>query len=156
MRRIIAVLFFVVICAAAPAGAEPCTSSVYEGLVQEAKSADSSREWDRSVELYQKMLGECRELVPVSDVAKVHDGLSVGLLMQGNYTAAIDEAKLCLQQDGKYNACMMTAAKGYENLGDREMAIKYATEAVEAGNYDEYSAATVIYAKEFLRKLEKK
>lgn len=156
MYRVVAVLFAVVVCYVTSAAAEPCTNDVYEGLVHGAKSADGNREWGQSVELYQKMLEECRELIPGKDLARVHDALSVGLLMQGNYSAAIDEAKLCLQQDGKYNACMMTAAKGYENLGDREMAIKYAGEAVEAGNHDEYSAAVTIYAKEFLRKLEKK
>lgn len=155
MYRVVAVLFALSVCTAAPVEAEPCTSSVYEGLVQEAKSADSSREWNRSVELHQKILEECREQIPEKDLPKVHDALSVGLLMQGNYAAAIDEAKLCLQQDEKYNACMMTAAKGYENLGDREMAIKYAEQAVETGNADEYSAAVTIYAREFLRGLGK-
>ncbi|HZV83280.1 MAG TPA: hypothetical protein VFF53_14040, partial [Geobacteraceae bacterium] len=77
-------------------------------------------------------------------------------LMQGKYGEAIDTAKKCIEQDSRYNACMMTAAKAYESLGDRTMAEQFAREAIEVGSTDDYSAAVVIYAKDFLKKLDKK
>ncbi len=95
-------------------------------------------------------------MVGETDLVKVYDSLSVGLLMQEQFTQAIDMAKKCIEQDRKYNACMMTAAKAYYNLGDVGMARDYAREAVEVGSYDDYAAAVVIYAKDFLKKLEKK
>ncbi len=157
MNRFIAfALIFVFQLSSLPAFSEECSESGYAALVAEGKRADESREWGRAVEAYNRILAECSEQVKNPDLAKVYDALSVAQLMQQNYSSAIESAKKCIELDSKYNACMLTAAKSYENLGDRSMAIEYAKSAVDSGPYDEYSSAVVIYAKDFLRVLERK
>jgi tetratricopeptide (TPR) repeat protein len=156
MYRYITAAAIALICTAAAASPEKCTVAVYEGLVHDAKSADSDRQWDRSVELYRKILSDCPALIRDNDQVKAYDGLAVGLMMQGNHSAAIDTSKKCLELDPKYSACMMTAAKAYEELGDRGMAIQYANAAVEIGGYDDYSSAVVIYARDFLKRITRK
>lgn len=156
MYRFVLTLIFAATCMAGIARGEECTDKVYEGLVREVKNADANRLWDSSVELSRRILDECRPRMADGDLVKLLDSLSVGLLMQDKYGEAIDTAKKCLEQDPRYNACMMTAAKAYENLGDRAMAQQFAREAIEVGGNDDYSAAVIIYAKDFLRKLERK
>lgn len=155
MYRLVIALILAATSMTGIARAEECTAKVYEGLVIEAKNADANRLWNSSVELYRRILDDCRPMMAEGDLVKLYDALAVGLLMQENHGEAIDIAKKCLEQDGRYNACMMTAAKAYEGLGDNAMAIQFAREAVEVGGYDDYSAAVVIYAKEFLRKMSK-
>jgi tetratricopeptide (TPR) repeat protein len=135
--------------------ANECSVADYDALVVEGKSAASGREWGRSVELYSRMLGDCRSLISDADVAKAYDALSVGQLMQEQFSAAIDSAGKCLEADSRYNACMMTAAKAYESLGDKEKAEEYARAAMAVEPYDDYSAAVGIYARDFLKRLAK-
>jgi len=136
--------------------AAECSLPQYESLLAEGKSAAEAREWSRSVEIYSRILGDCRSLVEENDIAKAYDALSFGQLMQEQYTAAIDGAKKCLEHERRYNACMMTAAKASEAIGDRNRALEYARAAVEVEPYDEYSAAVVIYARDFLKGMEKR
>jgi len=155
MSRLVIILLLAATFITGVARAEECTTAVYEGLVSEAKSADTNRLWDSSVSLYRRILDDCRDMMAKGDLAKLYDALAVGLLMQEQYSEALDIARKCLDEESSCNACMLTAARAYEGLGDRDMAIQLATEAslVEAG--DEYSSAVVIYAKDFLKKLEK-
>ncbi|HZV82674.1 MAG TPA: hypothetical protein VFF53_10965 [Geobacteraceae bacterium] len=156
MYRFVFALIFAASCMTGVARAEECTDKVYEGLVLEVKNSDANRLWDNSVELSRRILDECQPRMAEGDLVKLYDSLSVGLLMQEKYGEAIDTAKKCIEQDPRYNACMMTAAKAYESLGDRTMAEQFAREAIEVGGTDDYSAAVVIYAKDFLKKLDKK
>ncbi len=156
MYRVIVTLILAAACMTGIARAEECTETVYAGLVKEAKSADANHLWDSSVELSRRILDECRHLIPEGDLVKLYDSLSVGLLMQDKYGEAVDMAKRCIEQDSRYNSCMMTAAKAYESLGDRAMAIQFAREAIETGGSDDYSSAVVIYARDFLKRLDKK
>lgn len=135
-----------------PAHAEECSVESYGSLVAAAKAADQEKQWGRSVELYRQLLNECSALIPPADLVKTHDALSVALMMSENYSTAIDHAKQCLELDNRYNACMMTASRSYEKLGDLDMAISYAQSAVEVGGYDDYSSAVVILARDFLKK----
>lgn len=135
-----------------PLWAQECTLQSYGSLVSAAKTADQEHQWGRSVELYREMLGECPSLIPSADLVKTYDALSVALMMNENYSAAIDNAKKCLELDNRYNSCMMTASQSYEKLGDLDMAISFAQAAVEVGGYDDYSSAVVILAKDFLKK----
>lgn len=135
--------------------AAECSLPQYESLVVEGKAAAAGREWGKSVEIYSRILVDCRSLVSENDLAKAYDALSVGQLMQDNFSAAIDSAKKCIEKEPKYNACMMTAAKACEGLGDRGQALDFARSAAGVDAYDEYSAAVVIYAKDFIKKLEK-
>ncbi len=153
MYRLIAVVIFATMLAASMAGAEECPAPRYEKLILEARAADIGRQWGRSVELYGTMLSDCPDLLTGADLVKVYDALSVAQLMQGNPSGAIDTAAKCLEQDSKYNACMMTAAQASYELGDRERAIAFAREAAEIGVNDEYSNAVAIVAKDFLRKV---
>lgn len=156
MYRLVIVLMLSAVCMTGMARAEECTAPVYEGLVIEARNADANRLWESSEALYRRILDECRSMMAQGDLPRLYDALAVALLMQERYSDAIDTAKQCLEQDGRYNACMMTAAKGYDALGERETAAQFAREAIETGASDDYSAAVVIDAKAFLRKLEKK
>jgi tetratricopeptide (TPR) repeat protein len=153
MHRYLAAVIFVIILGAAPLFAENCTPQSYKSLVSEGKAADEAHQWDNSVKVYSRILSECAPLVNKVDLVKAYDALSVAQLMNENYSAAIDNAKKCLELDNRYNSCMMTAAKGYESLGDKDMAISFARSAVEVGAYDEYSSAVVILAKDFLKRL---
>jgi tetratricopeptide (TPR) repeat protein len=153
MYRLMVTVILATVLAGTTARAEECPASQYEDMVLAARSADSGREWDKSVELYRKMLADCRSLLTGSDLVKAYDALAVGLLMQGNPSAAIDAAAKCLEQDAKYNACLMTAAQASYDLGDRERAVGFAREAVEIGGYDDYSNAVAIAAKDFLKKV---
>jgi len=136
--------------------AADCSLPQYDALVAEGKAATAAREWSRSVEVYSRILGDCRALVVESDLAKAYDALSVGQLMQESYSAAIDSANKCLEYDSRYNACMMTAAKACEALGDRDRALEYARSAAGVEPYDEYSAAVVILARDYLKRQEKR
>lgn len=156
MNRLLIVLILTAVCLTGTARGEECTSPVYEGLVTDARNADANRLWDDSAALYRRIVDECRALVAEGELPRLHDALAVALLMQEKYGEAIDAAKKCLELDGRYNACMMTAARGYDALGEREAAARFAREAIEAGAGDDYSAAVIIDAKNFLRKLEKK
>jgi tetratricopeptide (TPR) repeat protein len=135
-----------------PLQAEECTEQSYGALVSAAKRADEGHLWSSSVELYNKLLRDCPARINSADYAKIYDALAVAELMSENYPAAIAQAKRCLDFDSRCNSCMMTAAKAYEGLGDADMAISYAKTAVEVGGYDDYSAAVVILAKDFLKK----
>jgi tetratricopeptide (TPR) repeat protein len=156
MYRCVLILILAVTCLTGIARGEECTRKSYEGLVSEAKNADANRLWSDSVSLYRRILDECPGQLVEGDRPKLYDALAVGLLMQAQYGEAIDTAKKCIELDGRYNACMMTAAKAYESLGDRAMAEQFAREAIEVGGSDDYSAAVVIYAKDFLKKLGQK
>jgi len=156
MIRFIAAFTLILLVPCSAAFAADCSVPQYDSLVLEGKSAAEGREWGRSVEIYSRILGDCRSLVGENDFARAYDALSFGQLMQENYTAAIDGAKKCLEHERRYNACMMTAAKASEAIGDRSMALEYARSAVEVEPYDDYSAAVVIYARDFLKKLEKR
>ncbi len=156
MYRIVITLILAALCTTGIARGEECTATVYEGLVIEAKNADANRLWETSEARYRRILDECQAMVAEGELPRLHDALAVSLLMQDRYADAIETAKKCLELDGRYNACMMTAAKGYDALGERETAARFANEAIETGASDEYSAAVVIDAKNFLRKLEKK
>jgi len=151
MYRYLAAVFFVILNVF-PAVAEECTVQTYGLLVTEAKSADAGRDWATSVEVYKRMLGECALLINAADLVKTYDALSVAIMMNENYSAAIDTAKKCLELSNRYNSCMMTASRSYEKLGDIDMAISYARSAVEVGGYDDYSAAVVLLAKDFLKR----
>lgn len=153
MSRISIAVIFSALIAVSAAWAEECTTLSYGTLVLEAKSADESREWGKSVELYRKILADCQPLLTDADQAKAHDALAVGLLMQGNHSAAVATAIKCVELDAKYNACLMTAAQASYELGDRERAIGFAREAVAIGGYDDYSNAVAIAARSFLRKV---
>lgn len=144
-----------VLMSALSAAAEECSVSRYGSLITEAKSADEGRLWGRSVELYRTITGECAPLIQQADLVRAYDALSVAEMMQANYPAAIAAADKCLELDNRCNACMMTAARSYENLGERETAVSFATAAVEVGGYDDYSTAVVILAKDFLKKTAK-
>jgi len=156
MKRFFLLPLIILLFPAVALFAEECSISTYETLVAEGKGGDAAREWSRSAEAYSRILAECRTKAKDADLVKVYDALSVAQLMQEKYADAIENAKKCLELDSRYNACMMTAAKCYESLGDRSMALEYAKSAVDAGAYDEYSSAVVIYANDFLKKLEKK
>jgi len=135
-----------------PAQADECTQQNYGSLVAAAKEADQQHQWSRSAELYQQLLSECPSLIPAADLVKTYDALAVAQMMNENYSAAIDNARQCLQLDNRYNSCMMTASRSYEKLGDLDMAISFAQAAVEVGGYDDYSSAVVLLAKDFLKK----
>jgi tetratricopeptide (TPR) repeat protein len=156
MPRSIALYLIVLLLQAVPLFAEECSVATYDTLVTEGKKGDEAREWGKSVEAYSRILADCRTLVKDVDLVKAYDALSVAQLMQENYSGAVESAKRCIELDSSYNACMMTAAKSYENLGDRSIALEYAKSAVDVGAHDDYSSAVVIYAKDFLRRLEKK
>jgi tetratricopeptide (TPR) repeat protein len=156
MNRFFLFPLIAIFISAAPLFADECSVSDYEKLVAEGKSGDSSREWGKSVEAYNRILSECLTRVVGADLVKVYDALSAAQLMQESYSAAIESAKKCIDLDTKYNACMMTAARSYDNLGDREKALEFARSAAETDVYDEYSSAVAILAKDFLRRLEKK
>lgn len=155
MYRFLVATVLAATCMTGVARAEECTPKLYADLVVEAKNADANRLWDGSVELYRRILAECHPRMADGDLEKLYDALAVGLLMQGKQGEAIDTAKQCIEQNSKYNACMMTAAKAYEELGDLTMAEQFAREAIEVGSSDEYSAAVVIYAQDFLKKMKK-
>jgi tetratricopeptide (TPR) repeat protein len=154
MTRFLLLPLFLLLLTAVPLFAGECSVSTYDTLVAEGKSGEDTREWGRSVEAYSRILSECRTKVKDVDLVRVYDALSVAQLMRENYADAIENAKKCLELDGRYNACMMTAAKCYESLGDRSMALEYAKAAVEVGAYDEYSSAVVIYANDFIKRLK--
>jgi tetratricopeptide (TPR) repeat protein len=156
MNRFFFLPLIVLLFSAVQLFAQECGVSTYETLVAEGKRGDDAREWGRSIEAYSRILAECRAEVKDVDLVKVYDALSVAQLMGENYADAIENAKKCLEIDARYNACMMTAAKCYESLGDRSMALEYARSAVNVGAYDEYSSAVIIYAKDFLKRIEKK
>lgn len=153
MYRLLVAVILATLLAGSIAWAEKCPEASYKALVLEARSADAGRQWDKSVELYRKMLNDCPDLLTDTDLVKAYDALAVSLLMSGNPSAAIDTAAKCLEQDARYNSCLMTAAQASFNLGDKERAISFAKEAIEIGGYDDYSSATVIVAKDFLKKV---
>ncbi len=144
---------FTILLVSSPLYASECTLQSYEALVVQGKSADEGRQWDKSVETYSRMLNACPTFVQGAELVKAYDALAVAQLMTTNYSAAIDSSKKCLELDNRCNSCMMTAAKGYEGLGDRDMAISMAKAAIEVGGYDDYSTAVVIYAKSYLKKI---
>ena len=154
MHRYLAMVVFGFMLVAAPLFAEDCTPQTYTALVLEGKGADEGHQWDRSAEVYGRILGECASLVSSADQVKAYDALSVAQLMKESYAAAIESAKKCIELDSRYNSCMMTAAKGYESLGNKEMAVSYARSALDAGGYDEYSTAVAILAKDFLKRYD--
>jgi tetratricopeptide (TPR) repeat protein len=151
MNRYLAAVILVLLNVS-PLLAEECTIQSHGTLVSAAKAADQEHQWGRSIELYQEILRECTSLTISADLVKTYDALSVALMMSENYSAAIDQAKKCLELDNRYNSCMMTASRSYEKLGDLEMAISFAQAAVKVGGYDDYSSAVVILAKDFLKK----
>jgi len=151
MYRYLAVIILVLLNVF-PARADDCTVQAYGNLVTEAKNADTGHDWSASVGTYTRLLSDCASLINAADLVKTYDALSVALMMNENYSAAIDNAKKCLDLDNRYNSCMMTAARSYEKLGDLDMAINFARSAVEVGGYDDYSSAVVILAKDFLKK----
>lgn len=155
MARLFALVLVLLLPFTVAFGAD-CSLPHYEALVAAGKSAADGREWQRSVEIYNSILDDCGSMLAATDLAKAYDALAFGQLMQENYSAAIDSANKCLEAVATYNACMMTAAKGYEGSGDAALARQYAEAAVAAGVHDDYSAAVVIYAKDFLKKYEKR
>jgi tetratricopeptide (TPR) repeat protein len=134
-----------------------CTVAEYDRLVIEGRRASNGREWDRTVEIYSTIVGDCRPLVvDREDLAKAYDALSFGRLMIENYSAALDDARKCLEAQPQYNACMLTAAKAAEGLGDHGQALEYARAAALVDPYDDYSSAVGIAAKSLLKQLEKR
>lgn len=156
MVRLVALLIMVMLLPLSAAFGGECSVVQYEALVVSGKKTVEAREWARSVEVYGSIIADCRSLLSTGDLAKAYDALAFGQLMQGDYTAAIDSAKLCLEAEAGYNACLMTAAKASEATGDTALARQYAEEAIAVGAHDDYSAATVISARDFLKKLEKR
>lgn len=154
MYHYLAAVIFVLL-SFSPLLAEDCTVNSYRALVVEAKSADVNRNWNKSAELYNRLLSECMPLINAADLVKAYDALSVALMMSENYSAAIDGAKKCIELDKNNNSCMMTACLAYEKLGDFELAISFANSAIEVGGYDEYSSAVVLLAKDFLKRHDK-
>ena len=155
MYRYLSGAIFAVLLTITPLHAAECTVQIYSTLVSESRSADEGRQWDKSVEIYSRLINECATMIKPADLVKAYDALSIARLMTENYSAAIETAQKCLELDNKFNSCMMTAAKGYEGLGDRDMAISFAKSAVEVGGYDDYSSAVVIFAKSYLQKMAK-
>jgi len=155
MYRFLAGAIFALLSVITPLHAAECTVQAYSTLVSEGKSADEGRQWDRSVEIYSKMTDECAPMIKPAELVKAYDALSIARLMTENYSAAIETAGKCLELDNRFNSCMITAAKGYEGLGDLEMAISFARSAIEVGGYDDYSSAVLIFAKSYLKKLQK-
>jgi len=155
MFRYLSGAVFAVLFSVASLQAAECTVQTYSTLVAEGKSADEGRQWDRSVEIYNRLVTECTSLLIPGELVKAYDALSIARLMTENYSAAIETAGKCLELDNRFNSCMITAAKGYENLGDRDMAISFASSAIEVGGYDDYSSAVVIFARSYLKKLQK-
>jgi tetratricopeptide (TPR) repeat protein len=154
MNRSIALALIVFLLQAVPLFAAECSVATYDALVTEGKKGDEAREWGKSVEAYSRILAECRSQVKDVDLVKVYDALGVAQLMLENYTGAIESAKKCIELDSRYNACMMTAAKSYESLGDRRMALEFARAAADTEAHDDYSSAVAIYAKDFLRRMK--
>lgn len=144
---------FILLLGMTPLHAAECTAVSYESLVLQGRSADEGRQWDKAAEIYSRMLSECSSFIQGAELVKVYDALAVAQVMQENYSAAIESSKKCLELDNRFNSCMMTAAKGYEGLGDRDMAVSMAKSAIEVGGYDDYSAAVVIFAKSYLKNL---
>lgn len=155
MVRLVSLLIMVVLLPLSAALGGECSEAQYEALVAAGKTAVEERAWQRSVDVYGRILTDCRSLISAGDQAKAYDALAFGQLMEGHYAAAIDSAKRCLEAEAGYNACLMTAAKASESIGDMAMARQYAEAAIAVGAHDDYSAATVIYARDFLKKLEK-
>lgn len=153
MNRYLSGAIFAVLFTITPLHAAECTVQTYSALVSEGRSADEGRQWDKSVEIYSRLINECASMIKPAELVKAYDALSIARLMTENYSAAIETAQKCLELDSRFNSCMMTAAKGYEGLGDRDMAISFARAAVEVGGYDDYSSAVVIFAKSYLKKM---
>lgn len=156
MVRLVALLVVVMLLPLSAALGGECSVAQYEALVVSGKSAVEAHEWERSVEVYGRIIADCRSLLSAGDLAKAYDALAFGQLMQGDNSAAIDSAKLCLEAEADYNACLMTAARASEATGDTALARQYAEAAIAVGVHDDYSAATVISARDFLKKLEKR
>lgn len=155
MFRYLSGAILTVLISVASLQAAECTVQTYSTLVAEGKSADEGRQWNKSVEIYSRLVTDCASSLIPAELVKAYDALSIARLMTENYSAAIETAGKCLELDNRFNSCMITAAKGYENLGDRDMAISFASSAIEVGGYDDYSSAVVIFAKSYLKKLQK-
>lgn len=133
-----------------------CPTARYEELVLQGKAADSGREWEKSVELYSSILSDCRSIIPAADLPKAYDSLSSAQLMLNKYQDALENCEKCIALDNRYNACMMTAARAHEALGNTQRAIESARDAAAVEPYDDYSAAVSIFASDFLRRYKQK
>lgn len=149
-------VFLLVFMSAARVYSADCSVSRYEELVSQGKAAESGREWDKVVDIYSNILSDCRSIVPVTDLPKAYDSLSSAQFMLSKYQDALDNCEKCIIQDNRYNACMMTAARVYEALGNTQRAIESARDAAAVEPYDDYSAAVSIVATDFLRRLKQK
>jgi tetratricopeptide (TPR) repeat protein len=151
-----AILFLVILLTAGSAYSAECPASRYEELVTQAKSADEAREWERATELYSSMVADCQASIPAPDLPKAYDALSSAQLMLNKYQEALENSQKCIDLDSRYNACMMTAARVHEALGDKERAVESARNAAAVEPFDDYSAAVAILANSFLRRYQQK
>lgn len=133
-----------------------CPAGRYTELVQQGKSAETEREWERVVELYNSILSDCRSTIPATDLPKAYDSLSSAQMMLNKYHDALESCEKCITLDNRYNACMMTAARVHEALGNTQRAIESARDAAVVEPYDDYSAAVSIFASDFLRRYKQK
>lgn len=133
-----------------------CSVSRYEELLLQGKAAESGREWEKVVDIYSSILSNCRSILPATDLPKAYDSLSTAQLMLNRYQDALENCEKCITLDNHYNACMMTAARVYESLGNTQRAIESASDAAAVEPYDDYSAAVSIFATDFLRRFKQK
>ena len=135
--------------------AAECSVGDYDGLVAAGKAANAERDWVKSAEAYQRILGDCSSMVVGADLARAYDALSFAQLMQGDYSRALVGAERCLAADPQYSACMLTAAKANEAIGDRGRALEYLRAILAVEPADDYAAAVAIAARSILKQLEK-
>lgn len=133
-----------------------CPAGRYAEVVQQGKAAEIEREWEKVVDLYSIILSDCRSTLPAADLPKAYDSLSTAQLMLNKYQDALESCEKCITLDNRYNACMMTAARVHEALGNTQRAFESARDAAAVEPYDEYSAAVSIYASDFLRRYKQK
>jgi tetratricopeptide (TPR) repeat protein len=155
MRCISVFIVFIFMSAGSSYSAE-CPTGRYAELVQQGKAAETEREWEKVVDLYSNILSDCRTTIPAADLPKAYDSLSTAQLMLNKYQDALENCEKCIALDHRYNACMMTAARVHEALGNTQQAIESARDAAAVEPYDDYSAAVSIFASDFLRRYKQK
>lgn len=147
-----AAFFLTIIMSAVSSYSADCPVSRYEELVLQGKAAEDGREWERVADLYGNILSDCITAIPSIDLPKVYDSLSSAQMMLNKHQDALENSAKCIALDNRYNACMMTAARIHDALGDKQRAIESARRAAAVDPYDEYSAAVSLLANDFLRR----
>lgn len=149
--KIVFTFIMLILMAVGSAYSADCPAGRYTELIQQGKAAETGREWERVADLYSNILTECRLTIPAADLPKAYDSLSSAQLMLNKYHDALESCEKCIALDNRYNACMMTAARVHDALGDTLRAIESAKNAASVEPNDEYSAAVSILANDFLR-----